>query len=99
MPTASSASSGTSTTLVDTTQSWTTDALIGKFIVITSGAGVGQIRKITDNDPTSVTVETWATTPDATSDYKICDRAFRVIGSILSSMKSLHEITETAIPS
>jgi len=99
MPAASSATLGTSTTLVDTTQSWTTDALIGKFVVITAGTGIGQVRKITDNDATSLTVETWATTPDATSDYKISDRAFRVIGSILSSYKSLHEITHTQTPS
>lgn len=71
------AESGTATTLTDTNKSWTPDAWIGKVIVIVAGTGVGQTRKITDNDATSITVATWVTNPDATSQYVIADECYR----------------------
>lgn len=72
------ATSATGTTLVDSGKSWTVDALIGDVVVITGGTGAGQIRKITDNDATSITVATWTTTPSTDSTYVICDKAFRL---------------------
>jgi len=46
--------------------------------VITNNTGVGQIRKISDNDATSITLESdWVTTPDGTSEYKIFDNVYR----------------------
>lgn len=71
-----SSGSNTSTTLNDTSQSWTTDEWIGKILMITAGTGVGQFREITDNDSTSLTVATWTTTPDGTSEYVIADEAW-----------------------
>jgi hypothetical protein len=61
--------SATATTLVDNTKSWTEDEHINYAVYIYSGTGKGQIREITDNDDTSLTVATWDTNPDTTSKY------------------------------
>jgi hypothetical protein len=65
------ATSATSTTLVHTGKTWTASQWVNSQIRIVSGTGAGQIRTITANDATSVTVATWTTTPDATSVYQI----------------------------
>ena len=75
------AESGTDTTLVDNDKNWTADSLIGKIIVITGGTGAGQIRKIADNDTTSVTVDSWETLLDSTSQYVIVDEAYRCLNN------------------
>jgi len=73
---ASDADSGTATAgsttvkLEDTTKNWVVDSLIGWYVRIISGTGIGQIRAITDNDATTCTVATW-TAPDITSQYEI----------------------------
>jgi hypothetical protein len=71
------ASSGTATTLVDGSKNWTPDAHIGKCVIIKTGQGAGQIRKITDNEATSLTVAAWTTQPNNTSTYVIVDEAYR----------------------
>lgn len=63
------ATSATSTTLVDSTKSWTADRYIGAMVKIWYGTGAGQYREITDNDGTTLTVADWDVTPDATSYY------------------------------
>jgi hypothetical protein len=68
------ATSGTATTIVDTGQTWTEDALVGAKCIITAGTGAGQIVDITDNDATSVT-GTFSPTPDSTSQYAIVEGA------------------------
>lgn len=65
------ATSATSTTLVDTTKLWVADQWINAVVRIISGTGAGQARSITDSGPTSVTVSAWTTTPDTTSRYQI----------------------------
>lgn len=66
------ASSSTSSTLVDSSKSWTDDAYEGMVVWIYSGTGSGQYREITANDSTSLTVsEDWDTNPDGTSKYRI----------------------------
>lgn len=66
------ATSATSTTLVDTGQSWTTDEFEDFAIYIKNGTGSGQTRDITTNTGTAVTVSTaWTTNPDSTSEYEI----------------------------
>lgn len=65
------ATSATSTTLVDSGAGWGADQFINFQVRITGGLGVGQVRTITDNDATSLTVAAWSTTPDATSTYSI----------------------------
>jgi hypothetical protein len=73
------ATSGDSTTLTDSTKSWATNAWANKVVVIIAGTGVGQTRKITSNTATALTVPTWVTNPDSTSQYVICDEAYRCL--------------------
>jgi len=80
-------STGTSTgsngasTLNDTGASWSSNAYAGKAVIITTGTGSGQIRGISSNTSTQITVdEAWATTPDATSVYIICNQGWRYFG-------------------
>jgi len=75
------ASSGTATTIVDSSKTWTPDAYIGKCVIIKTGNGAGQIRKITDNDATSLTVAAWVTEPILASTYVIVDEAYRAFPS------------------
>ena len=71
------ATSASSTTLVDTSKTWTTDSHANKAVIIIAGTGAGQIRKITSNTSDTLTVPAWLITPDATSQYVICDEAWR----------------------
>ena len=65
-------SGGGASVLCDTEQSWTEDALIGMYVNISAGTAAGDIRKITDNDGTTITVSpAFSATPDATSVYRI----------------------------
>lgn len=65
------ATSATGTTLVNSGKAWATNQWRDMQIRITGGTGSGQVRTITANDATSVTVATWTITPDATSTYAI----------------------------
>lgn len=65
------ATSATSTTLVQTGKTWTASQWINYQVRITGGTGAGQIRAITANTADTLTVATWTTTPDATSQYAI----------------------------
>ena len=64
------ATSATSTTLTDSTASFT-DSVIGAPVAIVAGTGKGQVRRITARTGTQLTVAAWDTTPDATSEYLI----------------------------
>lgn len=67
----------TGTTLNDMSQSWTTNQFTGQSITITGGTNSGDVCQIVGNTATQVTISscngaaTWATTPDATSTYRI----------------------------
>lgn len=65
------ATSGTTTTLVDTTAGWTTNQWAGYYLYIYSGTARGRIVRITSNTATTLTFPTVATAPDATSRYNI----------------------------
>lgn len=65
------ATSATATTLVNSAKTWTASQWVNSQVRIVSGTGAGQIRTITANDATSLTVPAWTTTPDATSVYSI----------------------------
>lgn len=67
------ASSATSTTLTDSTKSWTVDSLVGKWVKITGGTGIGQTAYILNNSSTQITIgrRTWNITPNSTSTYQI----------------------------
>jgi hypothetical protein len=67
-----SSGSNTSTTLNDTSKSWTTNIFADHNVAITGGTGSGQTRTISGNTATELTVSSaWTTTPDATSTYHI----------------------------
>ena len=75
------ATSATSTTLVDTSKSWTANAYAastsgGWMVLITGGTGVNQLRQIASNTGNTLTLYAgvpWTTTPDSTSTYAIYD--------------------------
>lgn len=65
------ATSATGTTLVNSGKTWTVNQWANAQVRITAGTGAGQVRSITSNTATALTVPTWTTTPDATSVYAI----------------------------
>lgn len=65
------ATGGSTTTLVDTSASWTKDEWIGYEVFIFSGTGRGQIAQISSNTDTTLTFPTISTAPDSTSRYEI----------------------------
>lgn len=65
------ATSATGTTLVNSAKTWTTNQWTNYQVRIVSGTGAGQIRTISSNTGTTLTVPTWTTTPDNTSVYSI----------------------------
>lgn len=65
------ATSVTTTTIVNAAKTWTPNQWCNYQIRITAGTGIGQIRTIVSNTATALTVATWTTTPDATSQYEI----------------------------
>jgi hypothetical protein len=64
------ATSGSTTTLNDTTKDWIPDQWIGASVRILSGTGAGQESAITDNSGNQLTA-TFSTAPDSTSRYVI----------------------------
>lgn len=75
-----STGSNTSTTLRDTGKNWTVNAFVDKVVIITAGTGAGQIRKISSNTATELTISAaWTTTPDGTSQYVIADEGYRLL--------------------
>lgn len=66
------ATSATTTTLVQTGKNWAASQWINSQVRITAGTGAGQIRTISANTADTLTVSAaWTTTPDATSQYSI----------------------------
>jgi len=94
------ATSGATLSITDSTKSWTPHAYIGKFVVIVGGTGVGQVRKITENDATSLTIGfAWTINPDATTTFRIYDTVYRVNGTFPGfSNSGAFLITDTSIP-
>lgn len=68
---AGTATSATGTTLVNAGKAWASGQWVNFQVRITGGTGAGQIRTITANDATTLTVAAWATVPDSTSTYSI----------------------------
>jgi len=66
----STATSGSTTTLNDTGQNWAVNQWVNYQLRITAGTGMGQVRVITANTATQLTISAGATL-DATSEYVI----------------------------
>lgn len=68
----STATGGATATLSDTTKTWPSNGWANSQVRIISGTGAGQIRTISSNTPTVLTVSSnWTVVPDATSVYRI----------------------------
>lgn len=66
------ATAGGASTIDNSAKAWATNQWANFQIRITAGTGAGQIRTISSNTGTSITVSAaWTTTPDATSVYSI----------------------------
>lgn len=66
------ATAGTANTISNSAKSWTTNQWTNHQVRITGGTGAGQIRTISSNTGTQITVSAnWTTNPDATSLYSI----------------------------
>jgi hypothetical protein len=66
------ATSGGASTISNSAKSWATNQWANHQIRITGGTGAGQIRTISSNTGTQITVgSAWTTTPDSTSAYSI----------------------------
>lgn len=72
----------TSTTLQDTSKSWTVNGFTNYTVQITGGTGSGQWRTITSNTSNTLTVGTWDTTPDGTSTYSITEKSTRLVAPV-----------------
>ena len=60
----------TTTVITDAESSWIVDSLIGGTVKITSGTAIGEIREITDNATTTITVGTaFSAEPDSSEFY------------------------------
>jgi hypothetical protein len=68
---ASTVTASSATTLTDTIQSWTVDALKDGTVEIVSGTGAGQRRSIQSNTANQITVDPWGVQPVAGSTYSI----------------------------
>lgn len=67
------ATSGSLTTLVDTTRNWKNNQFAGFKFRVNSGTGAGQEVLITSNSNNTLTYSTQTFTPDTTTQYKIMD--------------------------
>lgn len=68
------ATSGSGTTLVDSTKTWDRNQYQNCRVRVISGTGVGNDVVITSNTATTLTVASWnVATPDSTSKYEILD--------------------------
>jgi len=75
--TTGTATSGSSTTLVDSGASWGVNAHQNKCVIITAGTSVGEMRLISSNTSDTLTVPAWTVDVDATSVYTICEKGYR----------------------
>lgn len=69
---AGTATSGSSSTITDSTKAWEVNRWSNYVVRILAGTGAGQVRPIASNTSTVLTIiGTWETTPDNTSVYVI----------------------------
>lgn len=65
------------TTLTDSNKSWSINEHNGRYVVVTSGLGLGQVRSVTSNTADTLTIpNAWTTNPDATSTYSVVDEVY-----------------------
>jgi len=65
------ATGSSSTTIVDSGKSWSTNAYQNYYVRLVSGTGAGQTRLISSNNGTTLTVSTWTANPSTDTKYEI----------------------------
>jgi hypothetical protein len=66
------ATSATTTTIVDSSETWTPSEFVGAVVELTGGTGSGQTRTVVGNTATTLTISpAWSATPDTTTDFAI----------------------------
>jgi len=65
------ATAGAATTLTVSSATWDTNQWAGYTIETTAGTGSGQTNTVTSNTGTVLTVPTWGTNPDNTTEFEI----------------------------
>jgi hypothetical protein len=79
------ATSGTSTTLVDSSKDWVVNRWVNCRVRIVCGTGTGNESVVTANTGNTLTVASWGVaTPDSTSKYEILD-SYGIITSAATS--------------
>ena len=87
------ATSGTATTLVDSSKNWTINQWQNCKVRVMCGTGVGNESTITGNSATTLTVASWGVaTPDSTSKYEILDS----FGLVTTAGTAVTTITDSA---
>lgn len=89
------ATSGGATTLTDTGKAFGTNAHAGRALVLLTGTGAGQSRRILSNTGTALTVDSaWATNPGVGTTYAIRDDlAIAILDSVSSDVMLVNEET------
>jgi hypothetical protein len=85
---------------LDTLGSATNDAYNGCYVLITSGAGAGQIRRISDYDGTTkvATVATaWTVNPDANSVFQVIAGVDIMTGAAIAFASTLTDTAAAAV--
>jgi len=84
------ASSGTANTLTDNSKGWGIDFWEPGAVVIVSGTGGGQVRRVTSNTADTITVtNNWSITPDNTSGYEVINTStWTLINDVASDNKN-----------
>lgn len=78
-----------SATLNDDAKSWLDNQWAGRFVEVTLGPGAGQVRKVTGNSATQLTVtEAWSTIPSNQSFYTVRSLYQVVVDSTTSTSGS-----------
>ena len=67
------ATSGTTTSITDTTKNWIRGTWVGHVVRITAGTGLGNELTVTANNNNTITFATATFTPDNTTRYEIMD--------------------------
>lgn len=90
------ATAGAGSTLTDSGKSWETNRWANAIIMITSGTGANQRRRILSNTSQVITANrAWSTQPDATSTYVIWASGIFADGGRVTS-RTANSITDTA---
>lgn len=89
------ATAGSGTTLTDSSKSFTTNAHAGRALVLLTGTGAGQSRRIVSNTGTAITVDAaWGTNPGAGTTYAIRDDlGIALVDSVSSDVLLVNEET------